>query len=159
MSGATTAHRPSPNTTTAGSTSARYDGCGPMRVISTIPRAATTSPTVIGIRGPIRCASPPARAESKSIKIVAGTSDAPAAIGEYRATTCSVTTNRKNTTPIPPYIRKVTMLTAVNCREANTSSRIIGWGSPVRVRVRSVSTNPTPQATPGTAADGHRHLR
>src|SRR5215467_1336743 len=152
VSGATTADKPSANTTTAGSTSVRYEVCSPMRVISTIPIETTTSPAVIGIRGPIFWASAPARADSSSIRSVTGTSDAPAAIGEYPATTCSVTTNRKNTTPIPPYTTNVTRLTAVNSFDANTSSGTIASGSPVRVRTRSVSTKPAPHATPSTAA-------
>src|SRR6185312_3688528 len=89
-------------------------------------------------RGQIFWASAPARADSSSIRSVTGTIDAPAAIGEYPATTCSVTTNRKNTTPIPPYTTNVTRLTAVNSFDANTSSRIIACGLPVRVRSRSV---------------------
>jgi hypothetical protein len=112
----------------------------------------TTSPAVIGIRGPIFWASAPARADSSSINSVTGTIDVPAAIGEYPATTCSVTTNRKNTTPIPPYTTNVTRLTAVNSFDANTSSGTIACGLPVRVRWRSVSTNPAPHATPSAAA-------
>src|SRR6516164_6082873 len=148
VSGATTADKPSANTTTAGSTTVRYGVCSPMRVISTIPTVRTTSPAVIGIRRPIFCASAPARADSSSNRSVAGTSDTPAAIGEYPATTCSVTTNKKNTTPIPPYTTNVTRLTAVNSLDANTSSGTIASGLPVRVRLRSVSTNPAPHARP-----------
>src|SRR5262249_1333811 len=77
---------------------------------------------------------------------------APDAIGEYPATTCSATTNRKNTTPIPPYTTNVTRLTAVNSFDANTSSGTIASGLPVRVRLRSVSTKPAPHATPSAAA-------
>ena len=59
VSGATTAHSPSPNTTIAGSTSARYDVCGPTRVISTIPRAATAARRSSGSAG--RSAAPARR--------------------------------------------------------------------------------------------------
>ena len=40
----------------------------------------------------------------------------------------------------------------MNSFDANTSSGIIASGLPVRVRLRSVSTNPAAHATPSTAA-------
>ena len=47
-----------------------------------MPTPAIIGPTVIGMRGPIRCASAPMRAENSSIIAVSGSSDAPAAMGE-----------------------------------------------------------------------------
>ena len=47
-----------------------------------IPAAITSGPTVSGIRGPIRCASAPERAENTSISAVTGSDAAPASIGE-----------------------------------------------------------------------------
>ena len=82
MSGATVSASPLPKTTTAGSTVVRYDTPGSIRVINSSPMATTHGPTVIGKRGPIRCARAPARAENSNMMMVSGNSDAPASNGE-----------------------------------------------------------------------------
>ncbi|NUS44275.1 MAG: hypothetical protein HOQ24_11380, partial [Mycobacteriaceae bacterium] len=63
VSGATIAESPSPNTRAAGSTSMRYEAPGPIRAINSMPAAATRRPAVMGRRGPMRCATAPARAD------------------------------------------------------------------------------------------------
>ena len=55
---------------------------GSIWAISSIPSAITSGPTVSGIRGPIRWARAPERAENSSIRSVTGSEAAPAAIGE-----------------------------------------------------------------------------
>ena len=49
-------------------------------LIMNMPTATTIGPTVSGIRGPIRCASAPARGDSSSISAVTGSEAAPASI-------------------------------------------------------------------------------
>ena len=100
--GATVSARPAPNTTTPGSTSTSHDAPGPMRRRSSSPAALISGPTVIGSRGPIRCASAPARAENTSMITVTGSSAVPAISGLNPATTCSCSTSRRNTTPSAP---------------------------------------------------------
>ena len=46
-------------------------------------------PTVIGMRGPILCASAPARAENASMTSVMGRVDTPAASADHPAPSCS----------------------------------------------------------------------
>jgi hypothetical protein len=169
VSGATTADRPSPNTVTAGSTCHTYEAPSPIRPISTIPAAATSSPAAIGRLGPIRWASAPAREDSSSISTVSGSRAVPAATAEKPETTCRFSTNRKNITPIPPYTTNVTTFTAENSREEKTSSGSIGRGTsragrprrrsgrgPISPRplprARSTRMNPTAAASPSTAA-------
>ena len=88
---------------------------------------------------------------------MAGSIAVPAAIGLKPATTCRVSTSRKNTTPIAPYITKVTALIALNCREAKISTGSIGGGpwcpgaSCPAERRRSTTTKATPASTPITA--------
>ena len=53
-------------------------------------------PRLIGMRGPMRVASRPARAEPNSMMIVIGSSAAPEAIGEKSTTVCSWIGRRKN---------------------------------------------------------------
>ena len=47
-----------------------------------MPTATTNGPMVIGQRGPMRCASAPARAENSSMHTVIGSNDAPASSAE-----------------------------------------------------------------------------
>ena len=82
MTGATTSVSPSPNTITAGSTVETYESPGSIRVISSIPAAITSGPTVSGMRAPMRCARAPERADSASISAVTGSDAAPAASGD-----------------------------------------------------------------------------
>ena len=69
-------------TIAAGNTPFQYETPGSSNENNAMPAPAITGPTVIGIRGPIRCASAPMRAENSSIIAVSGSSDAPAAMGE-----------------------------------------------------------------------------
>src|SRR5215218_2449543 len=73
VKGATVNASPPPNTNTAGSTASMYERPGSIRTISTRPHAMTNGPIVIGHRGPIRCASSPARAENTNMITVSGT--------------------------------------------------------------------------------------
>jgi hypothetical protein len=82
VSGATVTDKPIPNTTAAGKTALQYDAPGSMRANSNIAPATMNAPSVIGHRGPMRCATPPMRDESRSISIVTGSSDAPASSAE-----------------------------------------------------------------------------
>ncbi len=84
---------------TAGSTSVRYEACRPMRRYSSTPQAATSGPSDIGSRGPMRAARAPERAESTSMMPVTGSRAVPASNGEKPLTTCMLTTSRKNTPP------------------------------------------------------------
>ncbi len=47
-----------------------------------MPTATTNGPMVIGHRGPMRCASAPARAENSNMHMVIGSNDAPASSAE-----------------------------------------------------------------------------
>jgi len=150
--GATVSASPAPNTDTGGSTSTRYDVSGPMRASPATPTAARIGPAVIGIRGPIRALSAPARAEKTSMISVTGISETPAASGVNPATTCRVRTSQKKIPPSAAYTAKVTALVALNTREAKMLSGNIG--SLVRVsqaRKPAIATRPAasdPQ-TPG----------
>ena len=53
-----------------------------MRAINATPTAAMSGPTVMGIRGPVRCASAPAHGEPISMMIVMGSVARPAASAE-----------------------------------------------------------------------------
>jgi hypothetical protein len=68
---------------------------GPIRIIRMRPVPATIGPTVIGIRGPMRVASRPARADPNSMMTVIGSNAAPDAIGEKPTTVCSWIGSRK----------------------------------------------------------------
>ena len=102
VSGATVPASPSPNSATAGRTSTKYDAPAPMRPSRSIPAAASRSPTVIGQRGPIRCARRPDRAESSSMITVIGSIAVPAASGLNPATTCNWRTTSTKFTPSAP---------------------------------------------------------
>ena len=52
------------------------------RANSTVPAPTMNGPTVIGSRGPMRCARAPIRAENASISTVIGISAAPASSAE-----------------------------------------------------------------------------
>ena len=97
-----------------------------MRCISMTAMAQIRGPTVIGIRGPMRCANCPKRADSSSMITVTGSRAVPAAKGLKPATTCNCTASRKNTPPKPAYTAKVTALAALNCRDAKMCSGSIG---------------------------------
>ncbi len=73
---------PRPSTISAGSTSRQYPAPGVTRVISSIPAAHSSGPTVSGMRGPMRWPSSPERADSRSIRTVVGSSAVPAASAE-----------------------------------------------------------------------------
>ena len=83
VSGATVSDSPSPNTTSPGRTPVKYVVPGPMPARRTSPVATTRGPIVIGMRGPMRCDSRPARGESTSMSTVIGSNDAPAPSAEY----------------------------------------------------------------------------
>jgi hypothetical protein len=73
---------PTPKTTTAGSTTWRYDTPGVIRAINASPAAAMSGPTVMGNRGPVRCAREPAHGEPMSMMTVVGRVAKPAAKAE-----------------------------------------------------------------------------
>ena len=83
VSGATVMTSPRPSTSVAGSTPFQYVTPGASRANNATPTPATIGPTVICRRGPMRCASAPLRAENRNMSTVIGSSDAPAASGEY----------------------------------------------------------------------------
>src|SRR4051795_2332740 len=143
VNGATVSASPRPSPMVPGRMSVRYEASGPIRASERTPRAATSGPTVMGIRGPIRCPSAPPRADRNSMMIVTGSSAAPDAIGENPATTCSATTSTKNTPDSAAYTANVTTLVAVKSRDRNTSSGSIGLADRASTR-----TNATRQATP-----------
>ena len=60
--------------------------------------AASSDPTVISGRGPTLDASPPKRADSRSMTTVTGSSAVPAANGVHPLTSCSWSTSRKKKT-------------------------------------------------------------
>ena len=95
VSGETVSVMPAPNTTIAGNTSVSHDAPGPTRSRSSSPHAATSGPTVIGIRGPIRPARRPTRAENSNMITVSGSSVVPAATGLNPATICSCSTQHE----------------------------------------------------------------
>ncbi len=78
VSGATRVTMPVPITSSAGTTSARYEASWPTRSIISIAAAHSNGPTVRGMRGPIRWASSPERAENRSIRTVVGSRAVPA---------------------------------------------------------------------------------
>src|SRR3954447_20523512 len=78
VSGATRVTMPAPRTSSAGRMSARYEAPGPTRSISSIPAAHSSGPTVSGMRGPIRSARAPERAENSSIRALVGSRAVPA---------------------------------------------------------------------------------
>ena len=81
VTGATTSDSPKPNTTTAGSTALMYRSPGSMAAINSTPAAISNGPIVNGVRGPMRRASMPARADSSSIRPVIGNDANPAEVG------------------------------------------------------------------------------
>ncbi len=101
----------------------------------------------MGIRGPIRADSAPARAESISISAVTGNSAVPAANGENPETTCRLITTKKKTPASAAYTTNVTRLVALNVPERNTSSGSIGC-----LDRASLTTNPTIPVAPMTSA-------
>ena len=70
-----------------------------MRVSRASPTPATTGPTLMGTRGPMRCDRRPARDDSTSITRVIGIRAVPAAIGLYPATCCSWIGSRNSAAP------------------------------------------------------------
>src|SRR5215213_8815601 len=103
VSGATVSVRPTPNTSTAGSTSVHQLAPGPIRSISTSPPADTSGPPVMNGRGPRRAAAAPTRADPASISAVTGSSVAPETIGLNPHTSWSCSTSRKKVVEIAAY--------------------------------------------------------
>ena len=64
VTGATTSIEPEPEHDDRGQHAREYASPGSMRDINSIPSAITIGPTVSGIRGPMRWASAPDRADS-----------------------------------------------------------------------------------------------
>ena len=119
-----------------------------MRVSRSIAAATTSGPTVIGMRGPMRSARAPARADSRSIASVIGTVAAPACSGVYPSGPWSTRPRRKNTTPSAPYSSSVTVFVPLNVGDENSPS-----GTSGRLVRRSTSTNAT---RPTSAGAGER---
>ena len=66
------------------------------------PAAHTSGPTLIGSRGPMRSASAPERADSRSMSTVIGVVAAPASSGEYPSDSCSTSPSRNSDTASAP---------------------------------------------------------
>ena len=156
--GATVNERPSPSTMSAGKTVAQYVVPGSTRPRSAMPTATISGPMVIGMRGPMRCASAPARAESSSMQAVIGNSDAPASSAEYPRSVCRCTTSRKVTVPRAAYTENVTALAPENCCDRKMPSGTIGCSrcaSTKRNATRaSTPTTPKPTASRGPSVPG-----
>ena len=113
-----------------------------------------TGPTVICSRGPIRPASAPDRADSKSMITVIGSSEMPACRGVYPDTCSSWIGSRNRVPPSAPYTMNVTMLAEVNWVERNRLSRSIGAGLRCSQPTNAASsTTPAISAASGPALD------
>src|SRR5262249_1709855 len=115
-----------PNTTAPGNAVVQYDAPGWIRENSSMPSATIIGPMVIGMRGPMRCASAPARSENNSVITVTGNSDAPAAIGEWPSATWSSNTTSKRVGDNALYNESVVPLAPLNWRLLNSRSGSIG---------------------------------
>ena len=108
-----------PSTMIPGSSAVAYADPRPIGASKATPVPATTGPTVMGRRYPIRDASLPARGESTSIRTVIGVSAAPDASGEYSRTRWSCSTNRNVAPPRAKYTATVTAFAPENWRDRN----------------------------------------
>src|SRR6266508_1832951 len=153
VSGATVATRPSPRTTTGGSTSAKYDAPGPIRPSSRNPAAISSGPTVIGVRGPIRPASCPARPDRPSISSVIGSRAAPDSSAEYPSTCWRNTTTTKVAVPRAPYTTTVTRFAPVKRRPAKIAGGSIGCGLRNSVTTNAASSAAPPISVTSTRGD------
>ncbi len=106
-----------------------------------------SGPTPMYKRGPCLSASAPKRVESANISSVTGMLELPASSALKPATCWRNRTRKKNSSPRPPYIRKVSRLPAAKLRRLNSSSGSIGRVAHLASQSRKPTNITTPSAS------------